>query len=166
MMYVGIDPGLSGALAVLGEEGQLIAVWDTPTVKTGKKTVYDVAEMAKILSWERDWATVTMEQAQGMPGQGITSTFRIGEGFGIWRGILAAFKMPLLTVRPSVWQRAMFKGVAIGNGTKEKSVTLAMQLFPGIDLTPGRCRTPKDGRSDAALIARYGWMISKRNACE
>ena len=161
MMYVGIDPGLSGAVAALDSEGRLLWVEDVPTMKPGKKTAYDVAGMKDLLLRSGE-VTACIEQAQGMPGQGITSTFHIGEGFGIWRGILAALEIPLLTVRPSVWQRSMFKGVATGDTTKEKSITLAMQLFPGIDLTPGRCRRPKDGRSDAALIARYGWMISKR----
>ncbi len=162
MIYIGIDPGLSGAVAVLDSEGRLLWVEDVPTMKPGKKPVYDVAGMAGLLLRSGE-ATACLEQAQGMPGQGITSTFHIGEGFGIWRGILAAFEIPLLTVRPSVWQRAMFRGIATGNTTKEKSVILSMQLFPEIRLVPEGCRKPKDGRSDAALIARYGWLISTRN---
>jgi len=159
MVFIGIDPGLSGAVAALDAEGRLLWVEDIPTVKPEKKTAYDVAGMVDLLL-RSEGATVCIEQAQGMPGQGITSTFRIGEGFGLWRGMVAALRMPLLTVRPATWQKALFKGVATGSTTKEKSVSLAMQLFPGIALTPGRCRKPKDGRSDAALIARYGWMVS------
>ena len=159
MIYYGIDPGLSGAVAALDASGKLLWVADAPTVKAGSKTIYNIDAMVMTLSGHDD-VTVTIEQAQGMPGQGITSTFRIGEGFGLWRGIVAALKIPVLTVRPATWQRILFRGVATGSTTKEKSVALAMQLFPGIELTPGRCRTPKDGRSDAALIARYGWMVS------
>ena len=159
MKHLGIDPGLSGAVVAIDNKGAFLWVEDTPTVKAGKKTIYDAPRMVSILSREKG-ATVTIEQAQGMPGQGITSTFRIGEGFGLWLGIIAALGIPFFTVRPAVWQKVMFRMVATGSTTKEKSVTLAKQIFPEIDLTPGRCRRPKDGRSDAALIARYGWTVA------
>ena len=162
MKHLGIDPGLSGAVTALDNKGVLLWVEDTPTVKAGKKTIYDAPRMASILSREKG-VTVTIEQAQGMPGQGITSTFRIGEGFGLWLGLIAALGIPFFTVRPATWQKAMFRMVATGSTTKEKSVTLAKQIFPEIRLVPEGCRKPKDGRSDAALIARYGWLISTRN---
>ena len=53
LMYViGVDPGLHGALAVLGQDGWL-AVHDTPTLmlqtSRGSHTEYDMPGMARLL---------------------------------------------------------------------------------------------------------------------
>lgn len=46
-MHIGIDPGLSGAMAVLDSTGALLAVYDTPTLtlstSRGTKQEYDVS---------------------------------------------------------------------------------------------------------------------------
>jgi hypothetical protein len=79
-IFIGIDPGLRGAIAVLGAGGEVIEVLDTPTLKSEGKTIYDAAEMSNSL---RHFALqgdplVVLEQAQGMPGQGVSSTFFTG----------------------------------------------------------------------------------------
>ena len=52
-MYIGIDPGLRGAVAVLGPDGVLLALYDVPilTLSTsrGSRTGYDLAGMAALL---------------------------------------------------------------------------------------------------------------------
>ena len=52
-MYIGIDPGLGGAVAVLHADGWLVAVHDTPvlTLSTsrGTRQEYDTWGMAALL---------------------------------------------------------------------------------------------------------------------
>ncbi|OQA73069.1 MAG: hypothetical protein BWY35_00915 [Firmicutes bacterium ADurb.Bin248] len=99
-------------------------------------------------------ARVVIERAQPMPGQGVTSTFSTGMGYGIWIGLLGALEIPYSSVRPCEWTRRLLKGVP-GEG-KARSILLASQTFPGIELVPPGCRKPRDGRADAACLAYYG----------
>lgn len=153
-LYLGIDPGLTGALAVLGEK-EIIDVYDTPTLivkkGSGKRTVYVVSAMADLV---KRWANtglvkgIVLETVHAMPGQGVTSMFSLGQGFGIWLGIIAAFRLPLTKVEPRVWKQAM--GIPSG-AEKSESVVRAAQLFP----TASLARKKDHGRADALLLAEY-----------
>ena len=156
-IIIGIDPGIKGAIAAINADSRkLLELVDCPTAKNAGKAIYNIPEMAhtiRRLSLLGD-AVVVLEQAQSMPGQGVTSTFSTGRSFGIWEGILAALDMPYRTVRPVVWTKRIFAGMP-GEG-KFRSIQFALRMFPGIELTPQRCRTPKDGRADAACLAYWG----------
>jgi crossover junction endodeoxyribonuclease RuvC len=161
-MLCAIDPGLTGAVAVVDYAGVFVAVHDTPTltlrVARGKRTDYDLPGMAALLGPYADaGAHVLIEEAQAMPGQGVRSMFTTGYGFGVWLGVLAALRMPYTRVRPSVWKKACSLGK-----DKEAARLRAQQLYPGADL-----RRKKDhGRAEALLLAHYGcqgaWTSSGR----
>lgn len=179
MIFVGIDPGLSGAIAAITENGNVVSLQDTPTVYVqksngGKKNTYVEASMATLLENCRTAASihahhahlsgesliVTVEIAQAMPGQGVTSMFSIGVGFGIWRGICAALRVPIQYVTPVKWKRDM--GLKSG-ADKAASVVLASRIFPRAELGHAfRGRTIyHDGRAEALLIAE--WARRNRN---
>jgi len=151
MLICGIDPGLTGAVAVLALDGTLEVLHDTPTltlrVARGTRHDYDVPGMVALLA---PYAGVGLhafiEAAQPMPGQGVRSMFTTGYGYGLWLGILAALQVPYTTVRAVVWKKAFSLGKE-----KEAARLRAQQLFPGADL-----RRKKDyGRSEALLLAWY-----------
>jgi hypothetical protein len=149
---VAIDPGLSGAVAVLSAEGTLAGLHDTPTltlrVQRGQKQVYDVPGMVALLEpYSGLQVHVVIEESQPMPGQGTRSMFTVGLGYGLWIGILASLRMAYTPVRPAVWKRAM----ALGKD-KEASRLRAMQLYPGAELR----RKRDHGRAEALLLASYG----------
>ena len=153
-MHIGIDPGLSGAVAVLAADGTLVALCDTPvlTLSTsrGSRQEYDVPGLVALLApYAGPSAHVILEEAQSMPGQGVRSMFTVGMGFGLWLGILAAVGLPYTRVRPQVWKRTLGLGK-----DKEQARLRAQQLYPGADL-----RRKKDhGRAEALLLAHYGWQ--------
>jgi crossover junction endodeoxyribonuclease RuvC len=120
-----------------------------------------VAAMAGVLSTYRpgDVSLVVLEQSQAMPGQGVTSMFTVGVGFGLWWGIVATLGLPLEFVRPCVWVRAILKGQP-GEG-KARALGYVARRFPGAELTPPRCRAPRDGRADALCLAVWG--MGRRN---
>lgn len=156
-VFIGIDPGIKGALAAVdGGDMRLLEVVDCPTASNAGKPIYDISGMVDTLRRMAllGDAIVVLEQAQSMPGQGVTSMYAVGRGFGIWEGILAALEMPYRTVRPVVWTRRVLAGMP-GEG-KFRSIRFALQMFPGIELTPQRCRKPRDGRADAACLAYWG----------
>jgi crossover junction endodeoxyribonuclease RuvC len=156
---IGIDPGINGAIAAINPVSmEVLGLVDTPTIK---KKLYDIGAMAEIIRGMSLLGSeiATLEQAQAMPGQGVTSTFSTGRSFGLWEGILGALDVPFRTVRPAIWTRRVLEGVC-GQG-KERSILFAMRMFPGAELIPSGCRSPRDGRADALCLAYYGALVGK-----
>ena len=164
--YAGIDPGNTGALVVIDELGKIISIQDAPTivVKTGKKNRTHLVETQMIAMLETAKSCgplhTFIEAVHAMPGQGVTSMFSMGMGFGIWLGILAALRIPVTRVEPLRWKKEM--GIA-GGAEKGASVVRALQLFPACrDLTRQYKRggvmldTYLHGRADALLISDWG----------
>lgn len=158
MVYVGIDPGLHGAVAIIDQDGKIVSVTDTPTttIKSGKKnkSVYIEAEMVRLLSvfaQHSETAHAGIEKVHAMPGQGVSSMFQMGYGYGLWIGILAALSIPYTTITPQSWKKAMMDGMG-----KEKAASCvrAQQLYPEEEFFTPRGRA-LDGRGDAILIAEY-----------
>jgi len=149
---IGIDPGLSGAIAIISTES--LKIFDMPTMtveRNGKaKRQVSAAELAEMLYLYsgRD-CHVYCERVSAMAGQGVTSVFSFGRSFGMIEGILAAFKMPVTFVPPATWVKAVGRGQG-----KDASRARAMELFPS-DQDQFK-RVKDDGRADAALIAYWG----------
>lgn len=154
--FIGIDPGVTGAVAVIDENGGLVSLQDTPTIVVkkpggGKRTAYVESQMAALLlngSTVGDHTLVTIENVHSMPKQGVSSSFNFGMGFGIWLGVCAAMRLPLERVEPTVWKKAMHLPAG---SDKNTSVLLASRLFPSASLD----RKKDDGRGDALLIAEF-----------
>jgi len=154
----GIDNGLDGGIVTVTHDGTIWMNDVMPTVKLGKKREYDLAKLAKFFKGVQFvGGIVFIESAQPMRGQGVTSTFRTGYGFGVMVGMLAGLQIPYTVVRPQTWQRTMFAGLPAEATTKQKSVIVAQRLWPSVDWTRSeRATKPHDGMTDAALIAEAG----------
>ena len=149
---IGIDPGLSGAIAIISPEN--LKIFDMPIMtveRNGKAkrqvSASELAEMLYLYSG-RD-CHVYCERVSAMAGQGVTSVFSFGRSFGMIEGILAAFKLPVTYVAPATWVKAVGRGQG-----KDASRARAMELFPS-DQDQFK-RVKDDGRADAALIAYWG----------
>lgn len=152
---LGIDPGASGALAILS--GREPVVFDCPTVqiKVGSKyrTRCDPNGMARLLDAVLGLrnAHAFIEKVHANPKQGVSSMFTFGEAFGLWRGILAALRIPHTMVTPQAWKKGMMRGMTT---EKDSSRARAMELWP--DMYEQLKRKKDDGRAEALLIAEYG----------
>jgi crossover junction endodeoxyribonuclease RuvC len=151
-MYIGVDPGLGGAVACVGSDGALVALYDVPTLtlKTsrGTKQEYDVPGMVVLLAPHKGPRShVLIEESQAMPGQGVRSTWTTGYGYGLWLGVLGALGLAHTRIRPAVWKRRL--GLT---SDKEQARLRAQQLFPSADLR----RKRDHGRAEALLLAWYG----------
>ena len=154
MVVLGIDPGLMGGLAfVESRDAELLALHDTPVIRVTKsKKEIDITGLAHLVQhWKAEAAFI--EKVGAMPGQGVTSMFRFGMGYGILLGICGGLDIPITLVRPRTWQARMLRDTA--KGTKGASVLRARQLYPDAELVTPRGRL-LDGRADALLLARYG----------
>ncbi len=160
MIILGIDVGLDGAVALLCD-GLPPQVRDTPTGRDKKHRIYLVAEMRALLLLEVADATggvvdptgihVFIERVHAMPGQGVRSMFGMGEGLGLWRGLVVGLGWPLTLVTPQAWQKTMMAGQQRG---KDASRARAQELFPS--LVSELNLKKHHGRSDALLIAAHG----------
>jgi crossover junction endodeoxyribonuclease RuvC len=144
---LGIDPGLSGGLALL-HSGAIIQAAAMPVVKVAGKGEIDLARLGALL---RDWAPshAWVEQQQSMPRQGVASSFRTGQNYGALLGFLQASGVPVTVARPAVWKRAM--GVP---SDKAAAVAIASRLLPSS--SHWWPRRGDDGIAEAALLAAYG----------
>ena len=153
MRVVGIDPGLSGAIAILDEK-KILNIFDIPVMAEGKKNKKQLnsAQLANILKEHRaadEEIVVMVEQVNAMPGQGVTSMFNFGQTFGAIKGVCAALELPIFFVRPSKWK----KHFELINSSKDSSRTKVIEMYPSLSNQLSR---KKDvNKSDAILIARF-----------
>lgn len=159
-MRLGIDPGVSGAAVLLGNDNELISFCDMPTMANGKHQQVNAAELGKVIrEWRRSFhgpITAYLEHVGAMPGQGSSSTFGFGVSYGIVQGVIGDQEIPLVLVTPQKWKRAAGlparpKGMP-DNQYKDMARTLAQRLYPKMPLSLKK----HIGRADAILIARFG----------
>ena len=153
MKIIGIDPGLSGAIAIM-ENNKLIDLFDMPVMSEGKKNKRQLnsAQLAKLLKdniSQNEEVSVVVEQVNAMPGQGVTSMFNFGQTFGAIKGICAALGLPIFFVRPSKWK----KYFELINSSKDSSRTKAIEMYPS--LSDDLAKKKDVNKSDAILIARF-----------
>lgn len=149
MIYIGIDPGKKGALAVIDTEAP--APFAVPFSESGYLDVLRDTDPGKSI--------VALEKVAAMPGQGVTSMFNFGCGFGWIQGILEALHFPYELVPPQRWKKAF--GVT---SDKHTSIRAAQRLFPGVSLLASpRCRIENDGMAEALLLAEYARRTLGRN---
>lgn len=154
---LGIDPGLSGALALLTPQG--LEIWDMPVLQITRNdkrrnTVDSVALGRLIDSISNRVGIAVVEQVGGMTGQSASASFEFGRNVGIVYGVLAANFIPTEQVHPVKWKRAV--GIKPPKGekaAKDESRAAATRIMPAY---AGLWALAKhDGRAEAALIAHY-----------
>lgn len=150
-VIVGVDPGLSGAVALLDCEKGNLFTFDMPTeeviVNKKKKREIDGDTLHHLMKVNP--LRVYIEMVTAMPGQGVTSMFNFGMAFGVLRGVVASLGYARSFIRPSKWKKDM--GVT---SDKDTSLDLMRKLAPACE---GFFKRKKDnGRAEAALIALWG----------
>ena len=130
MKIIGIDPGLSGAIAIL-ENKKVLKIFDMPVMSEGKKNKRQLnsAQLVNIVRENinnNEEIAVVVEQVNAMPGQGVTSMFNFGQTFGAIKGVCAALNLPIYFVRPSKWK----KQFELINSSKDASRTKVIEMYP------------------------------------
>ena len=153
MKIIGIDPGLSGAIAIL-ENNKVINIFEIPVMSEGKKNKRQLnsallVNLIKENINQDEEVAVVVEQVNAMPGQGVTSMFNFGQTFGALKGICAALELPIFFVRPSKWK----KHFELINSSKDASRTKAIEMYP--QLSKQLAKKKDVNKSDAILIARF-----------
>ena len=153
MSIIGIDPGLSGGIAIL-DDLKIFDIYDMPIMPEGKKNKNQLnsAQLVNIIKKNlipNGDTFLIVEQVSAMPGQGVTSMFNFGQTFGSIKGICAALNLPIFFVRPAKWK----KHFDLINSSKDASRTKVIEMYPSI--SPRLSKKKDVNKADAILIARY-----------
>ena len=157
--FLGIDPGLTGALACY--DGLKMTVYPVLSEKAkgrGRVVLWD--EFCFMVQPVVDGAKVCyIEQVSTRPGEGRVSAFKFGYVSGGLRGLVAYAGVPVAMVTPQKWKK-FFELPA----DKEAAVDHASSLFPEIAHTfRGPRGGIKDGLAEAALISYYGYLMENQD---
>jgi crossover junction endodeoxyribonuclease RuvC len=137
-LIIGIDPGKSGAIAVIWPDGEMCK-----TAARGDWTPADQVDW--LLGYDLEGAVAYIEKVHSSPQMGVVSAFSFGKSLGFLLGVLTAAKIPYREVTPQKWQSAMD---CMTRGNKNVTKHAAQKLWPTIKITH------RD--ADARLIAEYG----------
>ena len=167
----GIDPGISGGIAFLDDtpddqdyDTVRCLALDLPTVGENKNRRLDLHEIRVMLDgWRPDVAVLEVQQS--MPGQGVSSMFKLGEAYGQLNGLCNGLDIKTAFVRPQAWKAATGilaapKWLTASEQTtfrKHRSIEAASDLYPK---HAWQWPLKKDNhRAEAVLIARYGMQM-------
>jgi hypothetical protein len=160
MIYIGIDNGLQGALAAIGDTGEIISVIPMPT--TGKKSGNEIIP-EDIVVWLQDIQELVSPdltlviEVPGKFSPGRMALTSMWDSFGSLRTIAATQKLRYHRVPPQRWQAKMLPGCAAGD-TKPAALARVKQLWPRyeVPLLKEKGKSVKHhGVPDALLIAEY-----------
>lgn len=143
---IGVDPGMSGAIALVDSYGVLVEVHDMPVVG-GLVSAHGIINLVD------DWdvcGKVVIEDVHSMPKQGVASSFGFGRSKGVVEGVFAGLDISTSYVAPATWKRKL--GLSADKGTCRRR---AIELWP--HHAKAFARVKDDGRAEAALIA-YWWL--------
>jgi Holliday junction resolvasome RuvABC endonuclease subunit len=153
MRYIGgIDPGLTGALAVLDFQDYRLHLWDTPTVSVKaaggalRKRCDPISYANALVRFPLD--RLLIEQVHSTPNDGHVGAFSFGKVTGIAIGIAAGIEVPWREVNPAKWKKDM-----LVPAHKEAAKARASVLFPRC--VSGWKRALDHGRAEAAILALY-----------
>ena len=145
-VWVGIDPGATGAMAAIYGDG-FIEIQDFTDPVGVRRCLHRLNDLHGDVK-------AAIESVHSMPREGVSSAFKFGVNVGVWKGMLAMAGIPYDEVTPQKWQKEIFDST-LKKGMDRKALSLerARRLFPSME---GFLARKKDhGRSDALLIAEW-----------
>lgn len=160
-LYLGIDPGATGALAWLIEPAGEVICEDMPTrvvkVNGKNRTIVDPEGFDQVIA--RTAGSITacvLERVGPMKRMDAGAQGRFLTGYGVLIGILAVHRVPTYHLLPQQWRR-MVGLPKKGEKDKKPSKAKADELFPDCR---DQWRLVKDAdRAEAALMA---WCAYQR----
>lgn len=154
--WIGIDPGMGGALALYlpYSEEVKVKVADTPLLN-GELDYWTLGSIVKGWAVAHDVRGVTIERVHSMPRQGVKSMFTFGQANGAVKQAVASAGLTFTIVPPGTWK--LIYGLQGGKDFKKHSRLKAATMFPEQAMLFARAKD--DGRAEAAMLAHYGSIL-------
>ncbi len=154
---LGIDPGISGGIAVIDERFNLVDCFRMPVVEIEGKKKVDAGSLFKRLS-EFSIDLAVLEKVGTRPGEGVVGAFSFGDSYGCARAVLECLGIHYRLERPQAWRG----GQSLTGLSKEQIGEIAFEVFRADEIYRGKrlkkdgTRGCNDGISDALMIAKFG----------
>lgn len=152
---IGIDPGITGGIAILHHSGKMVEAWPMPKIKPQDKKAkvcplrfHDLLSDFKRFNAGR--LVCYYEDVHAFPGQGVVSMFNFGDSLGVARSIAAIFADLTMPISASRW-----KGLMNVPKDKKAALTMARNMWPNASLN----KVKDHGIAEALLIAECGRRI-------
>lgn len=128
MIVLGIDPGVSGAIAVLTDAGELIEVVDMPwTLEANGRRATNAPLLASVVA-NSHAERIFCEFVGARPTDAKVAAFAFGRCRGVIEGVAGAYDLPISFVAPPVWKR--LAQVPPGKQHKDVARTRAIARWP------------------------------------
>lgn len=140
-VWVGIDPGATGAIAVLQANNLTIT-----TLKDEREALDELRRISKLPGQ----VFVLLEEVHSMPRQGVVSSFTFGRNFGVVIGMVMACDLSLQLMRPQRWLKEL--GIRPRKKTESKTewkkflAATAKRMYP-------KFQSINQQNADSVLIA-------------
>lgn len=151
MIYIGIDPGKTGGISVLLPEEFVeprVRIFPMPPTEKGISEIFkDIVDPGNSSPTK---IQALIEQVHAFPGQGVTSMFTFGQGYGFLRGCLVSFGIPFIEVTPQKWMGYFgFKKEKseLPKEYKKRILQKAQNMFPNSSVALST--------ADSLMIAEY-----------
>ena len=176
-LWVGVDPGKTGGIVVLDQDGRYVAHTLMPLVGKGtKRARVDCRTLSRWwakLRWpelddEHDpgllRVTWAIERVSSAPTDGVVSAFTFGKVTGAIFAFAETVDCAITEVSPRDWQKVMLYGHRRGNREqiKASAALVASDRWP--QLSEDLQVKARWGLSDAALIADTARLVELARA--
>lgn len=161
--FLGIDPGVSGAAALIFEGGFSLHDFSTPKRASEVVRMWDIEYSIRfaVLEMVKIYPAAKKERCP-MTGQksyryrSYKTINKLPKLAGVWVGILCAVGIDFQEVLPRRWQKIL--PPIAGVGTKGRSLIAAREFFP--DACEYLKFKKNHDRADALNLAKYAQILS------
>lgn len=162
MIALGIDPGLTGAWAILGLNSPVVGDLPTKLDPQNRKLIDGPALLAELRPWLPDDQEIvaTIEHVWAMPKQGVVSAFRFGDTFGTLRTIADLLGYEAFLVKPTFWKREF----GLIGTEKDEARVRAIEEWPS--MAEALKRKKDCDRADALWVAKYGSVHGREHLAQ
>lgn len=157
MIIAGIDPGAKGAVCILRPSSN---IWFIDLDKVAWPDL-----VATLQKFKKESTHCLVERVRSLPGMSARSNFSFGYNIGQLDTAIELAGLSPTKVLPKVWQREVGVSIPPKTNSKDRKLITAkrcLELYPDAEIY-GPKGGLKDGRSDALLIAHYGYLLTKED---
>lgn len=146
--YIGCDPGNQGGIALI--QSQVAIEYERmPGIAGIDKFIRNA-----VVASEGNITCIFEEHKGGGPQTNAAAHRSAGYYQGIFSALCHVHGVKMHMVTPQAWKK-----IIGANRDKQRSISLAEQIFPTVNLLFTRCRNKDHNVAEALLIAEYGRRI-------
>ena len=160
---IGFDPGKEGGFCAITSSGEaheiVVAAFHFNGLELDTNQLWHWCKQINSY-YSFNIPTIVIEKVHAMPGQGVTSMFTFGSGYGELKALAKILAWPTIIVTPQEWKKHVLAGT---DKSKGATVEWALRTYPSLQpQLLKKSGLAHMGKVDALAIAHYGHHFAKR----